>query len=95
MGNTFEVNLDVQYEGKKKIKQLADTLNYEDLYGIVKNEMEKPTDLLENIAEGIIQQIKKQFPRVREISVEVFKLQAPIAHFQGKTGITLSKKYGK
>ena len=93
-GNEFEVNLDVSYKEKKKIHTLADTINYESLFQIVQTCMGEPADLLEEAGLKIIQQVHKQFPVAVYVHVSIFKLHAPIGQLQGKTGISLSKKFG-
>jgi dihydroneopterin aldolase len=93
-GGGFEVHLQVGYEEKKiKFNDLKNVLNYEELYHIVKKRMMMPTPLLEEVAESIIRKIRHEYSFVKEVSISIFKLQAPIEHFEGKVGITLQKKF--
>ncbi|GAC1454316.1 MAG: hypothetical protein NVSMB7_16630 [Chitinophagaceae bacterium] len=93
-GGEFEVHLQVTYEEKKiKFNELKNVLNYEDLYYIVKKRMYMPTPLIEEVAESIIRKIRHEYSFVKEVSISIFKLQAPIEHFNGKVGITLQKKF--
>ena len=93
-GNNFEVDLSVSYDEKNvKLDNLENIVSYEDLFQVVKERMEVSTPLLEEIAESIIQKIKHQYSFVSEIKISIFKLEAPIANFQGKPGITLHKKF--
>ncbi|MDR3713901.1 MAG: dihydroneopterin aldolase [Puia sp.] len=93
-GNTFEVDLDVMYDDRDHpFDNLASTINYVELYQIVQQRMQEKVPLLEKICEGIIQKISSRYPFVYQISVSVFKLQAPIGNFQGKAGVTMTKKF--
>lgn len=93
-GGGFEVNLEVRYEEKKlKLSELKNVLNYEELFAIVRKRMATPSPLLEEVAESIIRKIRHEYPYVREVSISIYKLHPPIEHFDGKVGITLSKKF--
>ena len=92
--NTFEVNLDVRYDDKKTdFDKLEDTISYVDLYDIVKQKIQVPVFLLEKICQGIIRKIKHQYPSVKEVSISIYKVYAPIENFEGKVGVTMRKKF--
>lgn len=92
-GNTFEVDLDVLYDEQKYRPENLDTIvNYVTLFSIIKQRMHQPSPLLEKIAEEIIAKIVEQYPFVSEVTLSIFKQQAPIGNFQGKAGITLHKR---
>ena len=92
--NTFEVNLSVRFDERKSdFNRLEDTISYVDLYKIVRNKTQAPALLLETLCQGIIRKIKQQYPRVTEVTISIFKMQAPIENFQGKVGITMKKKF--
>ncbi|MFT3933393.1 MAG: dihydroneopterin aldolase [Chitinophagaceae bacterium] len=94
VGTEFEVNLHVKYEEKKiKFDSLKNVLNYEELYQIVKKRMAVPTPLLEELAESILRKIRHEYSFVKEASISIFKLHAPIENFHGKVGVTLLKKF--
>jgi len=93
-GNTFEVHLDVLYDEKDRpFEGLDSIINYVILFDIVKQRMHQPSPLLEKIADEIIGKIKLQYPFIREVTLAIYKLQAPIGNFQGKAGMTLHKKF--
>ena len=94
IGADYELNLDVKFEEENtKFDRLEDTINYEDLYSIVRKKMMVPTPLLETICEGIIRKIRHEFSGIREISISIHKLEAPIENFQGRVGVTMRKKF--
>lgn len=94
MGNPYIVNVEVSYDEKAHdFEDINDTINYVDLYNIVWQRMQNPTGLLEKVCERIIRRIKHQYPFVKEVTMSLHKLQAPIEHFQGQVGVRLSKKF--
>ena len=93
-GNTFEVSLDVSYEeSEHPFMGLDSIVNYVNLFGIIKERMHQPSPLLEKIADEIIIKIKEYYPFIKEATLSIYKLQAPIGNFQGKAGMTLHKKF--
>lgn len=93
-GNQFEVNLDVFYKDHgKRFRSVDQTINYEDLHTIVRNEMQIATPLLEHVCQEIITKIKKQYISVKEIRITIYKLKPPIKEFNGRVGVTIIKKY--
>jgi dihydroneopterin aldolase len=94
LANTFEVNLDVSYNEKHaEFRDLSETIDYEALYTIIKQKMAIPGDLLEKLCLQIIKAIKKQYPFIKEIHISIYKLRVPIADFQGRAGVSMSRKY--
>lgn len=93
-GSPYEVNLKVTYdEGQVKFDDLRNTINYVDVFEIVKQRMKVATPLLEKVAEGIIRKLKHQYPYTNEITLSIFKLEPPIENIQGKLGITMHKRF--
>ncbi|MBO9571210.1 MAG: dihydroneopterin aldolase, partial [Chitinophagaceae bacterium] len=89
IGNPYIINLDVKYEeGSADFDDISNTINYVDLYEIIKQRMQIPTGLLEKVCESIIRRIKHQYPFIKEVSLSLYKLQPPLLNFQGKVGVT-------
>ena len=80
VGGDFLVNLRVGYplEQAMQSDEVGDTLNYADLYAIVKAEMAVPSKLLEHVTGRIISAIEKQFPKVTSIDLELTKQNPPM-----------------
>ena len=92
--NSFEVSLQVSYpETNMVYERIADTISYVNLFRIVQAHMKEPVFLLEKICQGIIISIKQQHPAVSEITISIFKLQAPIEHFVGRVGVTMRRSF--
>ena len=93
-GSDYEINVRVVYdEGDSTFDDLKNTINYVEILDIVKQRMRIPTGLLEKVADGIIRDIRHQYPFTTEISISIYKLDAPVENFQGKLGVTLHKKF--
>jgi dihydroneopterin aldolase len=93
-GSPYEVNLKVMYdEGDVSFDNLKHTINYVDVFEIVKQRMKVATPLLEKLAEDIIRKLKHQYPFATEISISVYKLEPPIENIQGKIGVTMHKRF--
>jgi 7,8-dihydroneopterin aldolase/epimerase/oxygenase len=93
-GNRFEVKLDVLFKNRgNKFGSIEQTINYEDLFSIVQEEMLIATPLLEKVCQAIINSIKKKHPSVKEISITIYKLNPPIKGFKGRVGVTIIKKF--
>jgi len=92
--NSFEVNLHVSYEENIPVfERISDTISYVNLFRIVQEKMKEPVFLLEKICLGIILNIKHLYPAVSDISISIYKLQAPIDHFVGKVGVTMHRSF--
>lgn len=94
IGNPYLINLSVQYnEGKADLNDINNTINYVDLYEIVTQRMRISSGLLEAVCEKIIKRIKEQYPFVKEVTLSLQKLQPPLLNFQGRVGVTMTKKF--
>jgi dihydroneopterin aldolase len=89
-GNEYEVNVDVGFTEKKKITALHQTINYVSVYQLIKKEMDKPTPLLETLAQSIAEVINKMDNRITSIVISIKKLNPPITSFTGNVGVTYS-----
>ncbi|HMO32177.1 MAG TPA: dihydroneopterin aldolase [Lacibacter sp.] len=92
-GGDYEVNLSVWYPSGHVITRLEDTINYVRLYAILLDAMQQRYSLLESLAADVCHTIRQEFPVIKEIRMEVYKLRPPITHFEGKTGITYQQSY--
>jgi len=93
-GCNYEVNVKVAYEeGDTTFDDLKNTIDYVEVLDIVKQRMAEATGLLEKVADGIILAIKSRYSFTTEITLSIYKLDAPVFNFQGKIGVTLHKKF--
>ena len=93
-GNWFEVDVSVEtdiLEGAIR-DNLDKTVNYVTLYQFVKEEMEKPSKLLETVAEKIVERVLKDLPEVNQVELKIAKINPPIGGKCKKASLWLQKK---
>lgn len=79
-GNDYVVSLHIKYDFSKAMRSddVADTLNYAEVYQVVDREMKKPSQLLERVAGRIGESLFVQFPEIEEIQLKVVKQNPPM-----------------
>lgn len=92
-GNKFEVDIivDTVFSESAFQDDLSGTINYEDLYAIVKAEMEKPSKLLEKVGNSIAEQTLKAFQTASVVEVKISKFNPPIGGVCKKATVTMKK----
>ncbi|GAB1444544.1 MAG: dihydroneopterin aldolase [Cyclobacteriaceae bacterium] len=90
-GNKFEVDIVVNtsFEESVLVNNLLGTINYEEIYLIVKNEMEKPSKLLEPVAHSIAQGILDSFSTAIKVEVTISKFNPPIGGICRKAKVSI------
>jgi 7,8-dihydroneopterin aldolase/epimerase/oxygenase len=82
LGTEYVVNVEVQtgiaMAAKTDSIEHA-TVNYETVFQICMAEMAQPRKLIETVVAGIIRRMKRQFPQMMGIKVQVRKLNPPIS----------------
>ena len=93
-GNWFEVDITVELEIPERSldDNLGRTVNYETLYQIVKEEMEKPSKLLETVAEEIVQRVMRELHEVAEVEIKLAKVNPPIGGKCKRASVSIQKK---
>jgi dihydroneopterin aldolase len=92
-GTDFEVSVSIVFEAPEKIITLPQTINYVEVYDVIKAIFQRPTKLLESIAEDICENVYLLDDRIRTINITITKLHPPITNFIGSVGVSLSKSY--
>lgn len=93
-GNWFEVDIAVEtdFSGAAKHDNLSGTVDYETLYRLVKAEMEKPSKLLETVAEKIIDDVLHQLKAVSSVELSISKINPPIGGKCKRATVSLAKR---
>jgi len=78
LGNHFEVDISVEIRENDHIERINDTVDYTEVYEIIRKQMGKRVDLLETLANNIIESIWHDFPFVQHIDLMIRKLNPPI-----------------
>jgi dihydroneopterin aldolase len=91
-GNRFLVNLKIEINNSKagQTDKLEDTLDYQKAYLAVKEEMSRPSDLLEHVCQQIINRIKLEFRQAENVTVKVSKMNPPMGGQIEKVSLTLA-----
>lgn len=90
VGNDYLVRVKVKFDISKAAESdsVSDTINYANIYDVVKCEMNTPSNLLENVVYRIMKAIKQNFPLVEGGEIEIVKIKPPIPG--DVTGATVS-----
>ena len=94
IGSDYRVDLEIKADLQKSAKTdvLKDTIDYVFLNRIVREEMLKPTHLLETVAKRILIRILKEAPKVKKATVWVSKLNPPIGGDVEKVTIKMTEQ---
>ncbi|MBP5302718.1 MAG: dihydroneopterin aldolase [Bacteroidales bacterium] len=78
-GNDFQVDLECHLNLKPATENddVAYTVDYSELYRIVSEQMNIPSNLLEHVAGRIGKAVKERFPQILECAVTVTKFNPP------------------
>lgn len=81
VGNDFSVDVDLVFDARAAMQydDLAATVNYAQVTAIVRDVMQKPSLLIENVVWRIIEALTSAFPIVESGTVTVTKLHPPVA----------------
>lgn len=94
LGNEYEINADVQFhEEHAEINSLSQTINYVDLFEIIKQRMKIATPLLETVVMDIGNSIFEKYNYIRSITISLKKINPPITQMQGSVGVTWHKEF--
>jgi 7,8-dihydroneopterin aldolase/epimerase/oxygenase len=93
LGNEYEVNADVTFNVADTVTELEQTVNYVNIYNLIKQRMNIPTALLETVAQGLVHDIHTLDERIISIKVSVIKLYPPITNFRGSVGVSYKKDF--
>ncbi|MBR1546163.1 MAG: dihydroneopterin aldolase [Prevotella sp.] len=80
VGADFLVSLRIGYDLSKAMvsDHVEDTLNYAEVYQLVRQEMEQPSALLEHVAGRIVRTLLERFPMVTSVDLQLMKQNPPM-----------------
>lgn len=85
-----DVFLEADTRGAEDSDDLHRTVNYQAVYGFVKEEMGVKSKLLEHVGRRILERIRKEFPQVTECRVRVSKMHPPVGGKVEKVSVEIS-----
>lgn len=94
MGNDFLVNVNFSADVSKSFQsdEVEDTINYAEIYELIKAEMAIPSQLLEHVAGRIFFGIKNLFPQIEALEVRLAKMNPPVSGEVESSEVTISDK---
>ncbi len=93
VGNRFLIDLKIETDCRKAAEsdQIEDAVNYQTAYKIIKAEMQKKSNLLENIAGRILDALHKNLGNSKTLTIKVSKMNPPMGGKIKKVSITMTK----
>mgnify|MGYP003292994518 FL=1 len=81
VGNDFVVDFrgEMDMSAAAESDDLRDAVNYAEIYEVIKEEMAKPSDLLEHVTGRIVKALEEKFPQFISFSVRVSKKRPPVS----------------
>lgn len=89
LGNWFTVNLEVEFTTTQPIVELENTIDYGTLFQWMKEEMDIPTALLEELASRMVEKCKNRISSLKKVQIEIQKQQPSIGLLSGNSSISI------
>ena len=89
VGGNYRVDVVLQVEGIIENDELDGTVNYVEVYEVVKAEMALPSRIIEHAAWRISQAIRAKFPRITAAKVTLSKLAPPLGGKAERVSVTI------
>ena len=79
-GNDYIINVRVGYDISRAMQtdDVADTLNYAEVYNIIKEEMSTPSKLIEHVAGRIADRLLDHYADINSIMLRITKCNPPM-----------------
>ena len=80
IGSTYfiDLELDLDFTMAATSDDLAGTIDYGKIYGLLKTEMSKPSNLLEHVSGRIISMLFVTFKQIEHVKLKLTKMNPPI-----------------
>ena len=94
IGTRFLVDLylDTDTEGAEESDDLAHTVNYQEIYLLVKKEMEVKSKLMEHVGRRILDSISSNYPQVSFAKIKISKMNPPLGGKMNNVSLTMTTK---
>ena len=95
LGNTYIVDVLIDFTAKKSIiDNLEQTIDYVQVYALIKKWMAIPTPLLETLVGNMADDILNTEVLAEKVMVKITKQHLPIAEFEGTASVLIEKSRG-
>ncbi|RYY40611.1 MAG: dihydroneopterin aldolase [Chitinophagaceae bacterium] len=92
-GNGFEVDVHLFVSGGEAITNIRQTINYAEVYALLRSIFSEREALLETICQKIGARIEEAYPQLQRLDISIRKITPAIEHFQGSVRVAYSKFY--
>lgn len=79
VGNTYRIDLRLGLDIRRAAlsDDLADTVNYAAVYAVLRDEMARPSCLIESVAARIVRRLRLDFPAIETLEIRLAKQNPP------------------
>lgn len=89
---TISISLGISDFSSLESDSIEGTVSYADVYGTIAEEMDKPSQLLENVCHRISKEIYRRFAQVASISITLSKDTPPIGGDRLSAAVTIKSE---
>lgn len=91
VGNEYILSLRLRTDITQAMEtdDVADTLNYAEVYRVLKEEMEIPSKLLEHVGGRLIRKLFQEFPTLEHIDLKIAKRNPPMGADIASAGVEI------
>ena len=86
-----DVSIETDFRSAAESDKLHETIDYVDVYNIVKLQMATRSKLIEHVGQRIADELKQQFPSIHRLQVKVTKLRPPMNGNVDKVSIVVEE----
>lgn len=92
IGTRFIVDLYIEAETAEaeQTDQLSKTINYQEVFLLVKEQMAIKSKLLEHVARRVLNKLREEYPQIEYAEIKVSKMNPPLGGKIGNVSLTLS-----
>lgn len=92
IGTRFIVDLYIEADTQEaeETDQLSKTINYQDVFLLVKEQMEIKSKLLEHLARRVLNKLRQNYPAIEFAEIKISKMNPPLGGKVGNVSLTLS-----
>jgi 7,8-dihydroneopterin aldolase/epimerase/oxygenase len=97
IGNKFFVDLEIDTDTSKAemSDELRDTLNYQEVYNVLKEQMQVKSHLLEHLGRRIIDALDRRFKSIRYVKIKVSKMHPPLGGKMRSVSLVMERNMQK
>ena len=97
IGTNFvvDVELDVDLKKPSVTDNIQDTVNYQTVFQVIKNQMAIPSHLLEHVAQRIVDALFLEFSTIKKIKLKIAKLNVPLGGQIDSVAVQIKRKRGE